>query len=319
MSASTIPTTSSVRPLAGGRLPRQGFPLLVSALLHAGLGVILSFLWIVVGSPAGPPEPPAVGATFDPLDPRKLKPVEKKPKLFLKLDDPAPGRSGGPGRVRSSRFDGAVTPNPNPGNDPPGEDELIGPPDPIEIGPRRGGRGKGLFGDGWGLWVSGPGMPGRVVYVLDASGSMLETFDLLLRRLAYDLGRMRFDTTTGRGTRLNVIFFRDDSKVCWEGLRPATPANRMAAFRWARRVRPRGHTDPQPALAKAFAMDPECIVVLSDGEFDAEVLRTVAGLQARRERPVVIHTIGYGNHARFDRLRALAGSNGGRFRRIEEQ
>jgi len=192
----------------------------------------------------------------------------------------------------------------------------LGPPgggqdDNVVLPGRPGGLGIGgpppLIGDG----------AASIVYVLDASGSMLEALDGVKRRLLIDLGRLSYDGKTGRGYFFGVMFYRTNVEAFWSSLLPATDANKIAAARWVRKVQARDETDPIPALKRAFALRPDYIVILSDGEFDRKVLDVVEALQKPRTRRVRIVTVAYGDDFSGKNLQELARRNGGRFVRIK--
>ncbi len=184
-----------------------------------------------------------------------------------------------------------------------------------------GGAGKGLT-DGPG---GDKGKLTRVVYLLDASGSMLESFEFVKRRLYMELGYLRFGKGNGwndgdeRKQYFNIVFFRTKSQACWPTLMPATDANKRAAVQWARPITAAGETDPISAMRIAFGYDPEQIVVLSDGEFSSKALKIVAQLQNRRSKPVRIIAIAYGKGLGGENLRRLAETSGGRFLRITDE
>ncbi len=319
MSATALSQQDEPRWLGLCRLGQQGLPWVLSALFHMSVMVLLCFIWIVVKTPKSDPEIGPVRSSWIEADKPNLETERRAGRKSL--------RKGGGGKSSPwARFEKVV---PFTGQtvewqvgrrvklDLPSDDEgpnLDGPPDGTEdkitrITP-----------------VSVTGELTRVVYLLDASGSMVDSLDLVKRRLYRELGQLRF----GRGMdwsgkvvekrqSFNVVFFRTKSEACWPALMPATNANKVFAARWADKVIARGQTDPAAAMKLAFSYDPQQIVVLSDGEFDAKVLGVVEKLQRSRGFPVRIYTIAYGGGFAGDNLRKLAQANGGRFIRIADE
>lgn len=136
--------------------------------------------------------------------------------------------------------------------------------------------GNGIF-KGVGGFVGGGGEGGgqraanRIVFLVDASGSLVDTLPFVLE----DLSRM-LDTRLEAKKQFNVIFF-SGSEVNREigavkglaslfpsQLEPASPANRKKAVEWIQRVEAGGSSDPLSAIKKALDMDPDQIHLLSD-------------------------------------------------------
>lgn len=121
-----------------------------------------------------------------------------------------------------------------------------------------GGQGKGLFG-----------LPGgnvrRVVYVCDASGTMVGVKQALLNlELNRAIGSLRLSQS------FNVIFFKDAQSFPMNpgSLLLASDKNKKLAATFIERTDARLSSDPIPALKDAFAMQPELVFLLSDGALD---------------------------------------------------
>ncbi len=110
----------------------------------------------------------------------------------------------------------------------------------------------------------------KVVYVVDASGSLVGTFPAIARELGASLARL------DPRQSFAVIFFRRNEAlpVPPAALLPATPANVAAATEWiGRHVVPAGRSNPLPALTAALALKPDVVFLLSAditgaGEFE---------------------------------------------------
>jgi len=124
--------------------------------------------------------------------------------------------------------------------------------------------GKGGGDDGVG---GGPTPRARsIVYVIDASGSLFDTFPYVTRELATALS-----TRLAPDQRFSILFFRDgeviEAPVC-KGMCHATPDNVRAAIEWfapqSGHITPHGRTEPDQALQRAFGYQPDLIYLLSD-------------------------------------------------------
>ncbi|MEM7681587.1 MAG: hypothetical protein AAF288_06505 [Planctomycetota bacterium] len=104
----------------------------------------------------------------------------------------------------------------------------------------------------------------RIVYVVDASGSLVDRFPFVLAELATSI------ETLGAHRSFAVVFFRDGQPVELDdlGLRSATgSAKRAAATRLqpdALNLAPTGRTDPRAAVRRAMAYHPDRVFLISD-------------------------------------------------------
>lgn len=102
----------------------------------------------------------------------------------------------------------------------------------------------------------------RIVYVVDASGSLIGTFPALAEELARSLERL------DRRQSFAIIFFqRNQALPTPPGrLMPATEENIRRATAWfTRQIFPTGRSNPLPALEAAMALEPDLIFLLSAG------------------------------------------------------
>lgn len=132
-----------------------------------------------------------------------------------------------------------------------------GPPAPF--GPPGGGPA------GSGRFIRNPnGTARRIVFVCDASGSMLNMSDSLRIELRKSIQALPPTVS------FNVIFFQDKgcSAVDRKELLIATPQNKERAIALIDQTIPRGETDPLPALELAFPLKPDLIHLLTDGDFN---------------------------------------------------
>lgn len=193
-----------------------------------------------------------------------------------------------------------------------------------------GGRGEleGGMGDGMGgekaefLGLKGSNAR-RVVYVIDASGSMMRALQIVVDELERSLERLSPEQSYG------VIFFqRNDALVVPPGGRlvAATLENKMRSMRWIRADRnviPAGRSNPIKALERAMALDPDVVFLLSEnitgsGEFEIDQ-KDLLGLIEKLNpadaktgrRPTQIKCIQFLDADPLDTLRKIGELHGG--------
>jgi len=115
------------------------------------------------------------------------------------------------------------------------------------------------------------GPVGSVVFVVDRSGSMDAIGDFLKIELARAANRR------GAQRRMNLVWMRDgEPEVFAPQPLPMNAENRTRLFKHLLDVRFQGSTDPRGAIYVALKMKPDAIVVITDGNFEAEFTDTVA-------------------------------------------
>lgn len=157
----------------------------------------------------------------------------------------------------------------------------------------------------------------KIVYVVDRSGSMTDSLDLVKLELARAIRELPEEK------EFHVIFYSDGPplEMPTRRLVNATERNKRLALEFIDGVIARSETDPSEALARAFAVRPDAIYLLTDGEFDRAVVGLVRRL--RGERQVAVHTIGFlytppGSVAEAI-LKEIADQNGGEYKFVSEQ
>ncbi len=205
----------------------------------------------------------------------------------------------------------------------------IGGSDIVPVGR---GRGSGQ-GDGAGLgerditggtsvgslWGVGEGQAAKsVVYVMDRSGSMGDTFHTLQKELMRAIGSL------GSDQQFNVIWFSEGRPTeLFERLRWATPENKRDAFDAIKAVSPRGQTEPVEAARRALQYKPDVMYLLSDGDFgdqNAKLLNLIARMN--REGRTTIHTILFvldSMDAGERILRRIAETNRGTYKHVSDR
>ncbi len=191
--------------------------------------------------------------------------------------------------------------------------------------------GSGVFGS----------VPPRTVFVIDASGSLIDTFPLVvneLKRLLRELAKaeQQRQAASGRHPRpydYAVVFFRDGEVLTQDrrGLRSADTDQVARTIAWLDTVSPGGSTSPLPAIELALSLRPDAVILLSDnitghGVYEIgtdELVERV--MSARGDRATVIHTVQFvypdpqEAYGRAGTLRRLAEETGGRYRFVDDR
>jgi biopolymer transport protein ExbD len=156
----------------------------------------------------------------------------------------------------------------------------------------------------------------RIVFLIDRSGSMFDTFDYVREELKRSLSRLKPTQS------FHVMLFagRQPQENPPKALVPATDAQKKAAYRFLAGIVPEGQTKPQAAIERAFAVTDaegrhaDLVYLLTDGEFDAEIVERIRKMQAKLDTPIKINTIGFIFHAGERLLKQIAKENGGEYR-----
>lgn len=162
-----------------------------------------------------------------------------------------------------------------------------------------------------------------VVYVCDASGSMINTFSSLKEQLVLSFTRLKSIQS------FNVIFFQDEKcSAMNDGLLFATPDSKRKALAWLDGQTTTGTTNPIPGIEMAFKSKPQLVYLLTDGDFpdNDAVKRAIARLNKDKLTRVntILFTSGDGNDAAdasasFKTLmQQIATDNGGVFAHVRE-
>jgi len=172
------------------------------------------------------------------------------------------------------------------------------------------GLGTGRGGDGF--FGAGGDEANKIVYVVDRSGSMTDSIDYVKFELKRSIGEL------GEEKEFHVIFYSSGPPVemTTRRLVRATERNKQLAFEFIDRIIPQGETDPSMALERAFAVKPELIYLLTDGEFDRAIVELVK--RANVEGLVTIHTIGFLYRTGEEVLQQIASENNGEYKFVSE-
>ena len=159
----------------------------------------------------------------------------------------------------------------------------------------------------------GSGAASRIVYILDHSGSMTDSIDYLKFEAKRSIGQLPDDAS------FHVLFFSSGPPVAMPGgqLVSATEENKAAAYRFIDGIPARGMTDPSEALKMAFALHPDLIYLLTDGEFDFEIVGLVKELNRGHE--IHINTLGFLYDMFGKPLEQIAADSGGTYKFVGEK
>ena len=185
-------------------------------------------------------------------------------------------------------------------------------------------QGGGIFGVPGGGGGGGPrvnfvgssGNARRIVFLCDASGSMLSVFPALQRQLRQSIDQLRPIQSFG------VVIFSDVARVMTQSLVMGNPDNKRKAFDFVGQQSAAGGTKPSAGIQAAFALNPELIFVLTDG-FDQgdpkEVLEQFRRMN--RDKKVKVNTIrirAAEDPELVKLLKTIAEESGGTYREVDK-
>ncbi len=290
----------------------QAMPWVLSMFFHVGLGVIMLFFAIICYTP--PREKP---------DASQAKLVDVKPESSIKFNVPKEKKEKAEKKTKAEPVGPKIRPDDVGGQKKPAvdTDKVISVSDAkVGInGPATDRIGGGLIGidDAVPTDDDNTARADNVVYVIDRSGSMVDTFNRLQYELRKSIALLDEDQ------RFHVIMFTDGEpmELITRRLISATDDNKLHAGQWIDGVRAEGQTDPAAALERAFAAlkgarGTKLIYFLTDGLFrdDKAVLGLLARLNA--DKSVHINTFLYGDRPDSVAeavMKQIASDNGGRY------
>ena len=172
---------------------------------------------------------------------------------------------------------------------------------------------------GVGIYGVGSGNAMSVIYVIDASGSLVDTLPFVIAELQSKLTRLQ------PSQRFGVIFFqRDDFIDVTNGMRPATPQQveyvRNFIAIESGNITPGGSSNPVRAIERAISQRPELIYILSDnitgsGQYAIEQSALLAKIREAKQRfraQAKINTIQFLHDDPLKTLKKIAEEHGGR-------
>jgi hypothetical protein len=160
-----------------------------------------------------------------------------------------------------------------------------------------------------------------VVFVCDASGSMINTFSSLKGELTKAVTRLK--SVQG----FNIIFFQDEKSAALDqGLLFATPENKRKAISWLDTITTTGTTNPIPGIEQAFRNKPQLIYLLTDADFPdnnavkSAIQRLNTGKQTKINSIVFVSgdAADETSQSFIDLMKTIAKDNGGVFSHVKE-
>lgn len=184
--------------------------------------------------------------------------------------------------------------------------------------------GVGMFGLG--------GNAMTVVYCVDASGSMVDSFEFVINELKDSLRKL------SDRQRFNVVFFQAGSAlevpVPRRGMKQGTLANIKMVSDWISRkpppqqsnVIPHGSTDPTSAIKLALSYKPDLVYILSDnitgrGRYQIdqkELIDLIEQTKKQQHSTTKINTIQFLYPDPLGTLKQIAEKNGGLYTFVDE-
>lgn len=152
----------------------------------------------------------------------------------------------------------------------------------------------------------------KIVYVVDRSGSMADTFEVVRQELRRSIGELR------RSQKFHVIFFNAGEPLENPPRRLVSgiAAHKHELFEFLGKVTTGGSTDPSAAMRRALSLEPDVIYFLTDGEFEKALIpRLDEWNKARRTRIFTIAFFGSGGAALLEQI---AREHGGEYRFVTE-
>lgn len=153
----------------------------------------------------------------------------------------------------------------------------------------------------------------RIVYIVDRSGSMIDSFIYVQAELKRSVTALR------RNQKFHVLFFNVGPPLenPPKRLVSAIEAHKVQFFEFLDEVVPRGDTKPARALHRALSLEPDLIYLLSDGiDFEPSLLRRLD--EWNRDRRSRIYTIAYLDQTGGELLERIAREHNGEFKFVTE-
>lgn len=152
-----------------------------------------------------------------------------------------------------------------------------------------------------------------IVYLVDRSGSMIDTIEPLKREMKRSIGELE------PMQKFHVIFFSSGEPV--EGpakeLVWATDRNKTINFDFIDTVQARGQTDPRWGFQRSLGLKPDLIYLLTDGVFASDIADKM--IEWAKLHKVKINTIAYVMESGGSVLRRIAEETGGVYRFVSEE
>jgi hypothetical protein len=164
------------------------------------------------------------------------------------------------------------------------------------------------------------GSTARVVFVIDHSGSMIDTYDFLREELKKQVAKLNANQQFAvimYSEKVDEVFPKDGAQLV-----AASPENKRMLNNFVDNVRAAGKNDeslepPAAALKQAIALKPQTIYFLCDTSFDPKLVNAVKDLN--KDAKAIINTIAFIKVSKEaeEGLKKIADDNGGQFKYVK--
>jgi hypothetical protein len=281
-------------------------PWVVSLLFHVGVFLVMLFLIMIVWNPTSPVEIVVPLGVHDD-SPTSFNTPANTPSTKRPTPTTARRPTHQPVRANAGQTDKLLN--------------VMGP-----AGASAGGAQMGMAsvggGGGGGTWFSHTTRADNIVYVIDRSGSMTDTFETVKLEMLRSIGRL------SEKHSYHIVLFAEGQPMEDRSrkLKRATRENKVLAYDFLNDIIAEGQTNPIPALKRAFGVlsgargKKSLIVLLTDGAFDdsSQVLATIDQLNAGRT--VRVNTFLYGHRPpeAVETMKKIAQSHNGKYRFVQD-
>lgn len=294
---------------------RTVLPFSISVLLHVGIVVLALFIVWSIGSKEEQKEDiiPIAKLSKTPSMPVKMRTTQTKVKTTAsrRSTQVNPIKTRAVSRRRTtvkSNLIGVLG-------------STAGATNPFRSGVSTGtGLGAKFFGTGGNAY--------RIVYVIDASGSLMDSLYFVILELKRSINDLSPKQT------FTVIFFQGDDvvEVVPRRMKSATSENKARVIEWidlsAGNVFPIGPTNPVPALKLALQYKPELLFILSDditgsGRYEVDQRRLLQEIENTNRGRAMINTIQFLYRDKLEEyglqptLKLIAEHNGGVYKFVD--
>lgn len=168
----------------------------------------------------------------------------------------------------------------------------------------------------------------RIIYLVDASGSLIDTMPFVIVELKRSIGQLSAQQ------QFTVIFFQEDKaiEVPPAGLKRADDAHKLEVIEWidtdSGHITPKGQSNPMRALRLALRYEPQLLFILSDnitghGRYEIDQRRLLADIDRANKAGTKINTIQFLYRDRLESygleptLKLIAQRHGGAYKFLD--
>jgi autotransporter-associated beta strand protein len=155
--------------------------------------------------------------------------------------------------------------------------------------------------------------PRTIVFVVDRSGSMVDSMDYVKRELKSSIGDLPEDAS------FDVVFMSAGQPLEMPArqLVPATQQNKLQAAEFIDSITAQGETQSSPAISRALSLRPDVLYILTDAQLSWDMVGLVRRLNA--DGRTTVHTVGLLYKGGEAVLKEIALQNGGEYRFVPQE